>query len=253
MIQSHLLQVLAVLAMEPPSTLGRAGPARREGRGAARDPRLGQDSPTESSRRARYTGGTVEGEKVPGLRQGARRRSGSRDRDARRGHRSQIDTWRWAGVPFTLRSGKALGERRREVVVTFKPAQHVPTGLTGTQGADQAAHACSRPTRCSSNSTSTARATRSQIERASMTVEFGPGQLLAYGEVLEGILDGDPSLSVRGDTAVECWRIVAPVISGVDEGRGSARHLPRGLAGSVGVATARLSTRPTDDGAHRVG
>ena len=43
----------------------------------------------------------------------------------------EIDTWRWAGVPFRLRSGKALGNPRQEVVVTFKQAHHLPTGFTG--------------------------------------------------------------------------------------------------------------------------
>jgi glucose-6-phosphate 1-dehydrogenase len=65
-------------------------------------------------------------------------------------------------------------------------------------------------------------------------VDFGPGQLLAYGEVLEGILDGDPSLSVRGDTAVECWRIVAPVVT---EWRKNEVALDVYRAGSLGPAS----------------
>jgi glucose-6-phosphate 1-dehydrogenase len=50
------------------------------------------------------------------------------------------------------------------------------------------------------------------LGRAELKAVFGPGQLLAYGEVLQGLMDGDPALSVRGDTAEECWRIVAPVL-----------------------------------------
>ncbi|HYJ49463.1 MAG TPA: glucose-6-phosphate dehydrogenase, partial [Microbacterium sp.] len=50
------------------------------------------------------------------------------------------------------------------------------------------------------------------LDRASLEAEFGEGELLAYAEVLQGILDGDPTLSVRGDTAEQCWRIVQPVI-----------------------------------------
>lgn len=210
MIQSHLLQVLAVLAMEPPSTLDAQD--LRDGKGAVlRATRLWQDSPTESSRRARYTGGTVEGEKVPAY---AKEPGVDPDRETETLAEVtfQIDTWRWAGVPFTLRSGKALGERRREVVVTFKPAQHVPTGLTGTKEPTKLRMMLA-PDEMQLELNVNGPGDPLQIERASMSVEFGPGQLLAYGEVLEGILDGDPSLSVRGDTAVECWRIVAPVIS----------------------------------------
>lgn len=51
------------------------------------------------------------------------------------------------------------------------------------------------------------------LSRAKLEAEFGAGTLVAYGEVLADLLDGDPSLSVRGDTAEECWRIVDPVIA----------------------------------------
>ena len=50
------------------------------------------------------------------------------------------------------------------------------------------------------------------MERAALTHDLNPGRLPPYGEVLAGVLDADPLLSVRGDTAVECWRIVDPVL-----------------------------------------
>jgi glucose-6-phosphate 1-dehydrogenase len=46
-----------------------------------------------------------------------------------------------------------------------------------------------------------------------LAADLNPGRLPAYGEVLAGMLDGDPLLSVRGDTAEECWRIVDPVLA----------------------------------------
>lgn len=210
MIQSHLLQVLAVVAMEPPSTMGEQD--IREAKGAVlRATRVWGDSPLESSRRARYTAGTVDGEKVPSY---AKEPGVDPDRhtETLAEVTFQIDTWRWAGVPFTLRSGKALGERRREIVVTFKPAPHIPTGLKGVKEPTKL-RIMLAPDEMSLDLNVNGPGDPTEIERASLAVDFGPGQLLAYGEVLEGILDGDPSLSVRGDTAVECWRIVAPVIT----------------------------------------
>lgn len=209
MIQSHLLQVLAVLAMEPPSTL--SAQDLRDAKGAVlRATRVWNDSPLESSRRGRYTAGTVEGAKVPSYvdEPGV---DPSRHTETLAEVTFEIDTWRWAGVPFTLRSGKALGERRREIVVTFKPAQHIPGGLRGG----------SQPTKLRISLAPDAMTLElnvngpgdpSTINRAELTADFGPGELLAYAEVLEGILDDDPSLSVRADTAVECWRIVGPVL-----------------------------------------
>ena len=50
------------------------------------------------------------------------------------------------------------------------------------------------------------------LDRVTLDTDLGPGRLPAYGEVLAGVLDADPLLSVRGDTAEQCWRIVDPVL-----------------------------------------
>jgi glucose-6-phosphate 1-dehydrogenase len=56
------------------------------------------------------------------------------------------------------------------------------------------------------------------LDRVALDTDLNPGRLPAYGEVLAGVLDGDPLLSVRGDTAVECWRIVDPVLKAWRDG-----------------------------------
>ncbi len=231
MIQSHLLQVLAVLAMEPPSTLGPRD--LRDAKGAVlRATRVWNDSPLESSRRARYTAGAVGTEKVPSYvdEPGV---DSSRDTETLAEATFQIDTWRWAGVPFTLRSGKALGERRREIVVTFRAAPHVPIGLRGTHEPTKL-RIMLAPDGMALELNVNGPGDPNVIDRASLTADFGPGQLQAYGEVLAGVLDGDPSLSVRGDTAVECWRIVSPILKEWSEGKvpldtyGAGSRGPRG-------------------------
>ncbi|MFF1572345.1 glucose-6-phosphate dehydrogenase [Leifsonia sp. NPDC058292] len=210
MIQSHLLQVLAVLAMEPPSTLDAQD--LRDAKGAVlRATRVFGDDPTTSSRRARYSAGTIDGRQLPSY-VGEKGVDSARKTETLAEVTFEVDTWRWAGVPFTLRSGKALGERHREIVVTFKPAQHIPTGLKGASEPTKL-RIMLAPDEMSLELNINGPGDPFEIERAELSVDFGPGQLLAYGEVLEGILDGDPSLSVRGDTAEECWRIVAPVVT----------------------------------------
>jgi glucose-6-phosphate 1-dehydrogenase len=57
------------------------------------------------------------------------------------------------------------------------------------------------------------------LERIALDTDLTPGRLPAYGEVLAGVLDGDPLLSVRGDTAEECWRIVDPVLQAWRDGK----------------------------------
>lgn len=210
MIQSHLLQVLAVVAMEPPSALD-ATDLRDAKATVLRATRLWNGDPVASSRRARYTAGTVDGRKLPAYTNepGV---DASRETETLAEVTLQIDNWRWAGVPFTLRSGKALGSGRREILVTFKPARHIPRGLKGHTEPTML-RIMLAPDAMSLELNINGPGDPREIERVSLSAEFGEGQLLAYGEVLEGILDEDPSLSVRGDTAVDMWRIVAPVIS----------------------------------------
>lgn len=228
MIQSHLLQVLSVLAMEPPSSIAAAN--LRDGKGLVlRATHIWDDDPTAFSKRARYSAGTVEGRSLPSYAD-----EPSVDPDLKTETLAEvtlaIDTWRWAGVPFILRSGKALAGRRREIIVTFKQVPHLPTGLTGLDeptiiriflAPDEMA------LELNINGPGDPRA----LERVSLHAAFGPGQLLAYGEVLAGILDADPSLSVRGDTAEECWRIVAPVLEAWSRNEVPLEEYP---AGSVG-------------------
>ena len=209
MIQSHLLQVMAVVAMEPPSTLG-ADDLRDAKEIVLRATSLKGGDPSTSSRRARYTAGDVDGREMPAY----SKEPGvvaSRKTETLAEITVQVDTWRWMGVPFTLRSGKALAERRREIAITFKKANRVPTGLTGTEHPN-VLRIFLAPDKMSLEVNVNGPGDPYELEKTQLEAMFGDGQLLAYREVLAGILDGDPSLGVRGDSAVEGWRIVAPVL-----------------------------------------
>lgn len=228
MIQSHLLQVMAIFAMEPPSTLGAAD--LRDAKGLVlRATRLRGNSPKRSSRRARYTAGTVDGQRYPdyvaepGI-------DTDNQTETLAEVTFEIDNWRWKHVPFTLRSGKALGVRRREIVVTFKDVPHLPTGLTGLEK-PTILRILLAPDEMSLELNINGPGDPNDISRVSLDASFGPGQLLAYGEVLEGILDRNPTLSVRGDTAEECWRIVAPVLKAWREGKVPLEEYAAGSGG----------------------
>ncbi|MDR6970125.1 glucose-6-phosphate dehydrogenase [Leifsonia shinshuensis] len=228
MIQSHLLQVMAVLAMEPPSTLG--APDLRDAKQLVlRATKVWGDDPVASSRRARYGAGEIEGRTLPAYAD-EKGVDPSRETETLAEVTLQIDTWRWKGVPFTLRSGKALGGRRREMVITFAPARQMPVGLKGTMEPAKL-RLMFAPDSMELELNINGTDDPYELERTTLTADFGPGALLAYGEVLEGILDGDPSLSVRADTAVECWRIVEPVLDAWRQGRVPLEEYPAGSDG----------------------
>jgi glucose-6-phosphate 1-dehydrogenase len=208
MIQSHLLQVLALLAMDPPASLDERDLRDRKAE-LLRATRLA-GTPQEASRRARYTAGRIGGRDLPDY-------AAEEGVDPDRGTETlaevvlAIDTWRWAGVPFRLRSGKALGTGRREAVITFKAVPHVPTGLTGTPAPTRLRLGFSPDTIALELQTNAA-GDPFTLETTTLAAQIGDTELPAYGEVLAGVLAGDPILSVRGDTAEECWRILAPVV-----------------------------------------
>jgi glucose-6-phosphate 1-dehydrogenase len=130
----------------------------------------------------------------------------------------EIDNWRWSGVPFRLRSGKAVRERRKETLITFKALPHLPIGLRGQPIPDQLRLSMG-PDRMALEMNVNGPDDPLVLERIALDTDLTPGRLPAYGEVLAGVLDGDPLLSVRGDTAEECWRIVDPVLQAWRDGK----------------------------------
>ena len=117
MVQNHMLQLLALIAMEPPSSLD-AGSLREEKRKVLRAlrPMTAADVCADSVR-GRYGDGVVDGRAVPGFKHDS-------EAETFVALRARIDNWRWAGVPFRLVTGKRLAHRTTEVLVTFKPVSH---------------------------------------------------------------------------------------------------------------------------------
>jgi glucose-6-phosphate 1-dehydrogenase len=123
MLQNHMLQLLCLVAMEPPSGLRPPTPVRNEKVKVLRSLRPSPPrTVTVNTVRGQYIGGVVEGEPVKGYdRPSAARRP---DTETFVALRADIDNWRWAGVPFFLRTGKRLPERRTQIVIQFKPVPH---------------------------------------------------------------------------------------------------------------------------------
>jgi glucose-6-phosphate 1-dehydrogenase len=209
MIQSHLLLVLALTAMEPPASLD-ADDLRGAMAQVLRATRPWDEDGT-SSRRANYAAGTIGDRSLPAY-------TDEEGVDPDRATETlaevtlAIDNWRWAGVPFVLRSGKALGGARQEIVVTLRPVPHLPGGLTGPQGPAQLRIGM-KPATLTLEVIVNGEGDPFELERVGLDADLRAGELSAYGEVLAGLLDGDPTLSVRGDIAEECWRIVEPIIA----------------------------------------
>lgn len=230
MIQSHLLQVLAFVAMEPPATLDEVD-LRDATSAALRATALWNDDPGHAARRAIYTAGTVGDRSVPSYvdEEGV---DPSRHTETLAELTCEVRNARWQGVPFTLRSGKALAARDAEIIVRFRPVRHLPAGFTGDADGSVLRFTLG-PDRMSLELNVNGADDPFRLEKTVLTADLGDGALKAYGEVLSGILDGDATLSVRADAAEQCWRIVQPAI---DAWRGGSVPLDEYPAGSTGPA-----------------
>ncbi|WP_237561473.1 glucose-6-phosphate dehydrogenase [Frateuria defendens] len=122
MVQNHLLQLLCMVAMEPPSSLSP---------NAVRDEKLkvlrsltpiDESNAAHLTVRGQYRAGVADGQSVPGYLDELEGKPSSTETFV--AIKAEIANWRWAGVPFYLRTGKRLPERMSEIVVAFKPVPH---------------------------------------------------------------------------------------------------------------------------------
>ena len=231
MIQSHLLQILALFAMEEPASLESVEVQALKAQ-ALRATRLWGEDPVTASRRARYTAGRVGDREIPDY-------VAEEGVDPARATETlaqlvvEVRNSRWAGVPFVLRSGKALGDQEKRVVVTFRQPAHVPTGLKDTADPDRLILEL-KPGAVTLELSVNAEGDPFALEQKALRATLGKPRMLPYGEVLAGIFDGDPLLSLRGDVAEESWRIVEPALAAWSRGDVPLQDYPAGSMGPAG-------------------
>lgn len=123
MVQNHLMQLLCMVAMEPPSSLN-ADVVRDEKLKVIRSLKpLSAEDLAHNVIRGQYTAGQLNGKAVPGYREEDGVAAGSRT-ETFVALKAEVHNWRWAGVPFYLRTGKRLNSRVCEIVVQFKAVPH---------------------------------------------------------------------------------------------------------------------------------
>ena len=231
MIQSHLLLVMALLCMEELATFD-AFELRDLMAHLLRSTHLWGDDPVKASRRARYTAGKTGDEVVPDYvdEHGV---DPSRNTETLAEMTVEIRNARWAGVPITLRSGKALGDGVRQITVVFRPIAHTPVGFHDDAPRNVVVIGLS-PEYLRVQLSTNVDGDRLSLEPTVLDAELGESPIRPYGEILAHILAGDPLLSVRGDVAEDCWRIVTPVL---DAWAAGTVPMDTYVAGSAGPST----------------
>ena len=220
MLQNHMLQLLCLVAMEPPSDLD-PDSVRNEKVKVLRSLRpITLEEAERVTVRGQYVAGTSEGKPAKGYDE---ERGQASDTETFVAIRADIDNWRWAGVPFFMRTGKRLPEKRTEIVIQFKPVPHSIFDH-GDRGAIEANRLVIelQPEEDISLSVMNKKPgldQRMQLQPIKMSLSWGvngkdaapPRRRIAYERLLLDAMHGDSTLFVRRDEAEQAWKWVDEV------------------------------------------
>jgi len=209
MLQNHLLQLLCLVAMEPPISLGDRDLRDRKVDALRAIRPLRPDEAVRWTCRARYTGGQIGGQAVPAYAEEEGVDPEHRTETFAEAH-FELDNWRWAGTIFQLRTGKALHRDRKEVAVHFRPVPHLPFEHQG-QARPNVLRFGLEPESVVLELTGTGPRTGTLVP-LTLATHLAPAELPPYAQLLLDILTGSSALSIRADEAEESWRVVTPVL-----------------------------------------
>jgi len=211
MVQNHLLQLLCLVAMEPPVSLGERDLRDRKV-DVLRTVRPFDDVTVATrTRRGRYRAGRIGDRAVPAYveEEGVTPEHGT---ETYAELVLELDSWRWSGTRFRLRTGKALARDRKEIVVRFRPVPHpfdLPQRLTPNVLRFQL-----EPEGLAFELTGTGPGGQPSLVPLTLRAELDPPELPAYGRILLDVLRGNSALSIRADEAELAWQVLTPVLDG---------------------------------------
>ena len=221
MVQNHALQLLCAIGMEPPIN-AHADAIRDEKLKVLRSLKpWTQESLSQDVVRGQYASGSIDGTKVPGYREelGVNPQSNTETFVALR---TEIANWRWAGVPFYIRTGKRLAGRDARIVVNFRPTPHaifnsqigvanrLVINLQPKDGLEL--HLLAQGQNNRQSKPGAAQALVPVQLDLDFDKRFGSERVGAYERLLLDVIDDRLNLFVRSDEQEEAWRWVEPML-----------------------------------------
>jgi glucose-6-phosphate 1-dehydrogenase len=220
MVQNHALQLLCAIAMEPPIN-AHADAIRDEKLKVLRAlKRWTSDTLSQHVIRGQYSAGNLLGQAVPAYRDEAGVSPGSHT-ETFVALRTEIANWRWAGVPFYIRTGKRMASREAHIEINFRPTPHEifksPMGhanklvihLQPKDGLELHLFAQGQSKRGQGSGGTTLSPVHLDLD---FDKRFGSQRVGAYERLLLDVLDGRLNLFVRSDEQEEAWRWVEPIL-----------------------------------------
>ncbi len=237
LVQNHMLQLLALLTMEPPTAFeaNRLRDEKVKVLEAIVPPRL--DEVASMAVRAQYAPGVVSGVECAGYLEepGVAERSRTETYAALKLY---VSNWRWAGVPFYLRTGKRLARKLTEIAVTLRPVPHLAFNTTGNSGVqpNQVVLTVQPDEGVSVSLGAKIPGTKMAIRPVNMEFHYGTSFMSespeAYERLIMDAMRGDATLFTRNDEVEALWAIIDPILAAwrADE----SSPIPQYAAGSAG-------------------
>jgi glucose-6-phosphate 1-dehydrogenase len=216
MIQNHVMNLLALVAMEPP-VASDADSIRDEKYKLLRAVRpIDPIRVTLDSARGQYDAGSIGGKPVPGYREEPDVRPDS-NTETYAAVKILIDNWRWADVPFYLRSGKRLGHKNSEIAIRFRSLPHRLFGEAGDSLDNNVLVMKIQPEEgISLRFNAKVPGPKMHIRSVSMDFNYGTGfgvvSAPAYERLIGDAMRGDATLFTRWDAVETAWQIVMPIL-----------------------------------------
>ncbi len=232
MVQNHLLQLLCLVAMEAPVRFD-AEAVRNEKVKVleALKPISGLDV-QDKTVRGQYAAGKIGGQEVPAY-YFEKNVDNDSDTETFVAIQAEIDNWRWAGVPFYLRTGKRLAKKTSEILIQFKP---VPHRLFADCQVNQLLIRLQPEERISLQLMAKTPGKGMHLEPVELDLNLAQAfrrkrRWNAYERLLLDVIEGDSTLFMRRDEVEAAWRWVDPIIKGWHQHYQSPRPYPAGSDG----------------------
>jgi glucose-6-phosphate 1-dehydrogenase len=236
LVQNHMMQLLALLTMEPPTAFeaNRLRDEKLKVLEAIVPPRV--EDVHGMAVRGQYAGGVSAGKKVPGYLEesGVAPDSHTETYAALRLH---ISNWRWAGVPFYLRTGKRLARKITEIAVTLKPVPHLAFQSKGSLGvqSNQIILTVQPDEGVSVSLGAKIPGPSMRIRPVNMEFRYGTAFMSespeAYERLILDAMRGDATLFTRNDEIEALWAIIDPILTAWHHSPDGLPQYPSGSAG----------------------
>jgi glucose-6-phosphate 1-dehydrogenase len=221
MVQNHMMQLLCYVAMEPPVNLSADAVRNEKVKVLQALPHWSAADVAKHVVKAQYAAGSIRGQEVPGYRS-----EKGVAADSKTGTyvaiRLFLDNWRWAGVPFYLRTGKRLPKRATEIAIQFKkpPTMLFEPETEGAGGANQLVLRIQPNEGASLSFQAKVPGSRRRLQEVRMDFRYGTSFASpppeAYERLLLDVMLGDPTLFTRTDEVDSAWQFITPILDAWD-------------------------------------